>query len=224
MKHTCAQPSIYPLALLDKIAIEFNNEILEGRHQYVDYTLGLACEYPFRLMSQFGIPKELLLVRSGKIPQPSFQGWLLNSYLHGHTKIELVESDEEALLEHDPETMRTDELVLQFVQERLGRIKESPWLQAGMPRISCVDVKKEGSVKLEYQHKLQSHGRCWRPIWLRCRGKLPAGLRKKDLAVGMSMAIRTARGMWRKLLRGTVAFEVWSPELDWPSSTRRIAV
>jgi hypothetical protein len=152
MKHTCAQPFIYPLALLDRIAIEFNNEILEGRHQYGDHVLELACEYCFRLMSQFGIPKELLLVRTGKIPQQSFQGWLLNPCVSGHTKIELVESDEEALPERDPETKRTDELVLQFVQQRLDRIKESPWLQAGMPRISCVDVKKEGSVELEYLH------------------------------------------------------------------------
>ena len=92
------------------------------------------------------------IVRTGKIPQQSLEGWLLNPYVSGHTKIELVESDEEALLKHDPETTRTDELVFQFVQERLDRIKESPWLQAGMPRISCVDVKKEGSVKIEYQY------------------------------------------------------------------------
>jgi len=152
MDHTCARPSIYPLALLDRIVLEFNNEILEGRHQYGDYVLELACQYPFHLMSQFGIPKELLLVRTGKIPQQSLEGWLLNPYVNGHTKIELVESDEETLLERDLETMRTDKLVLQFVQERVDRIKESPWLQAGLPRISCIDVKKEGSVKIEYHY------------------------------------------------------------------------
>jgi hypothetical protein len=128
--------------------LEFNNEILEGRHTYGGHVLELGCQYPFHLMSQFGIPEELLLVRTGKIPQQSLEGWLLNPYLSGHTKIELVESDEEALLERDPETTSTDELVLQFVQERLDRIKDSPWPQAGIPCISCVDVKKEGSVKI----------------------------------------------------------------------------
>jgi hypothetical protein len=135
--HSFARAPLYPIALLDRVALEINTTDLPDE-RWRDMLPCLTVDCIKEAMQMFGFPKKLLLVRE-------FDEYRTNAVARGRVRgWEGLE-----IREHTLTCKGTlDDEIVEFVEKALRKRQKhgDDWLAHGLPEIDCIDVEeKEGN-------------------------------------------------------------------------------
>ncbi|KAG4433989.1 hypothetical protein IFR05_010538 [Cadophora sp. M221] len=140
--HGAARPPLYPIAMLDRVAIELDESDLPPRHTWESGATASLLQNVLVAFGWFGTPKELLLVQAENtetVPSHLLMG------MKSYTNLELVEIGSENISRAD----KLNDLVV-FVKKRLMKPR-GPWLQLRMLEVKCVGMRMDGTVQTPYR-------------------------------------------------------------------------
>ncbi|KAH9211850.1 hypothetical protein DL95DRAFT_392160 [Leptodontidium sp. 2 PMI_412] len=140
--HWAARPPLYPIAMVDRVAIELDESDLPPRHTWESGATASLLQNVLVAFGWFGTPKELLLVQAENtetVPSHLLTG------MKSYTNLELVGIGSENI----GSANKLDDLV-GFVKNKLIKPR-GPWPQLRVPEIKCVGMRMDGTVQTPYR-------------------------------------------------------------------------